>query len=315
MTGLVTLGETLGLLTTPGVGPLRHAAALTLGIGGAESNVATGVARLGGSACWIGRVGDDSVGDLVMSRLAGEQVDVSHVVRDPGTPTSLMLKETRTPNVSRVVYYRTGGPGSRLRPDDLPQERIAAAGVLHVTGITPALSPSAANTVRAAVDIARAAGVTVSVDVNYRAALWAPETARPVLLDLLAGADIAFAGDDEAELLGLSGPAEQQARALTHLGPHQAVIKLGARGAVAAFDDTVTTVPAHPVQAVDPVGAGDAFVAGYLAEHLRGCQPQAALTTAAYCGAFVVQMLGDWEGMPTRAELAHLDADPGTVLR
>jgi 2-dehydro-3-deoxygluconokinase len=313
--GLVTVGETMGLLSGTHVGPLRHSSTLTLGIGGAESNVAIGVTRLGGSAGWIGRVGDDPIGDLLLSRLAGEQVDVSHVVRDPDVPTSLMLKETRTPNVARVVYYRKDGPGARLCPDDIPHDRVASARVLHVTGITPALSGSATDAVLAAVDTARASGVTISVDVNYRTALWPPMQARPVLRDLVSRADIAFAGDDEADLLGLHGTPQEQAIALSGLGPRHAVIKLGARGAVAALDGVLTTVPAHPVQAVDPVGAGDAFVAGFLAEHLNGAPSRTALATAASCGAFVVQMPGDWEGLPTRRELAHLDAAPGTVLR
>ncbi len=314
-TELVTLGETMGLIGTAHVGPLRHAPGLTLGIGGAESNVAIGVARLGGRACWVGRVGDDPVGDLVVSTLAGERVDVGHVVRDPGAPTSLMLKERRTPDVARVVYYRRGGPGSRLEPADVPHERVAAAGLLHVTGITPALGASPAATVLAAVETARGAGVPVSVDVNYRGALWSPQDARPVLSDLVRRADVVFAGDDEADLLGVHGTPAEQARGLCALGPRQAVVKLGARGAVAALDGDVVEVPARPVRAVDPVGAGDAFVAGFLADRLAGAPPEAALSTAACCGAFVVQLLGDWEGLPTRRELAHLDAPPGTVLR
>jgi 2-dehydro-3-deoxygluconokinase len=313
--GLVTVGETMGLLSGTHVGPLRHSSTLTLGIGGAESNVAIGVTRLGGSAGWIGRVGDDPIGDLLLSRLAGEQVDVSHVVRDPDVPTSLMLKETRTPNVARVVYYRKDGPGARLCPDDIPRDLVASARVLHVTGITPALSRSAAQAVQTAVEAARAAGVVVSVDVNYRGALWSPSEARPVLRDLVSRADIAFAGDDEAELLGFHGTPQEQAVALSGLGPRQAVVKLGARGAVAVLDGELATVPAHPVHAVDSVGAGDAFVAGFLAEHLHGAPPATALETAARCGAFVVQMPGDWEGLPNRRELAHLDATPGTVLR
>ncbi|WP_219415581.1 sugar kinase [Pseudonocardia nigra] len=313
--GLVTLGETMGLLGSRHVGPLRHADGLTLGVGGAESNVAIGVTRLGGRACWVGRVGDDPIGDLLVNRLAGEQVDVSCVVRDSGAPTSLMVKELRTPHVARVTYYRTNGPGARLQPEDIPHERVAAAQVLHITGITPALSAGAGRTVLTAVEIARAAGVTVSVDVNYRSTLWSPDRARPVLRDLVARADIAFAGDDEADLLGLHGTPAEQAAGLAGLGPGQVVIKLGARGAVASLQGRPAVIPARTVVAVDPVGAGDAFVAGFLADHLRGAPPEAALRTAASCGAFVVQMPGDWEGLPTRAELALLDAAPGTVLR
>jgi 2-dehydro-3-deoxygluconokinase len=313
--GLITVGETMGLLSSTSVGLLRTAGSLALGVGGAESNVAIGVARLGGQATWIGRVGDDPIGDLVVSRLAGEGVDTTLVVRDDTAPTSLMLKEQRTPDLSRVVYYRRNGPGSRLRPQDLDEERIAAAQVLHVTGITPALSSSAARTVTTAIAMARDADVTVSLDINYRAALWSPEEARPVLLELVKTADIVFAGDDEAALLGVHGDPPDQAAALAELGPSRVVIKLGARGAVACLDGHAVEVAAHQVSAVDPVGAGDAFVAGFLAEGMAGACGQDALRVGAACGAFVVQVPGDWEGLPTRAELAHLGATPGTVLR
>jgi 2-dehydro-3-deoxygluconokinase len=313
--GLVTLGETMGLLTAASVGPLRHARHLDLGIGGAESNVAIGVARLGCPAVWIGRVGTEPIGDLIVATLAGEQVDTSHVVRDPDVPTSLMIKERVTTQVSRVLYYRRGGPGARLEPTDLPEKVIASAGILHLTGITPALSPTAERTVMAATEIARGAGVPVSLDVNYRAALWSPAEAQRTLLRLVKHADILFAGDDEAELLHAHGTPEQQGSTLAELGPHTVVIKLGARGAVARIHGRTITVPAHRVDAVDAVGAGDAFVAGYLSEHLQGADGETALQTATACGAFVVQIPGDWEGMPSRRDLAHLDATAGTVLR
>lgn len=313
--GLVTIGETMGLLSSAQVGLLRCASSLTLGVGGAESNVAIGVRRLGGQATWIGRVGNDPIGDLVVSRLAGEGVDTSLVVRDETAPTSLMLKEQRTPGLSRVVYYRQFGAGSRLRPQDLDEGRIGSAQALHVTGITPALSASAAQTVNAAVEMARAAGVTVSLDVNYRAALWSPQQARPVLLDLVRLADIVFAGDDEAELLGIHGDPMIQATSLADLGPSRVVIKLGARGAVASLEGQQVEVPAPRVTAVDSVGAGDAFVAGFLAEQMAGASGESALDVGAACGAFVVQVPGDWEGLPSRTELAHLTAEAGTVLR
>jgi hypothetical protein len=197
----------MALLTTAEVGRLRHASALTLGVAGAESNVAIGARRLGCPAAWVGRVGDDELGELVVSRIRAEGVDVEGVVRDPEAPTSLMLKERRTADMVRVLYYRRHGPGSRLRPDDLDPAQVAAAGVLHVTGITPALSDSARATVDHAVELARAAGVPVSFDLNYRSALWPPDRAAAVCRDLAARADIVFAGDDEAELLGLDGRA------------------------------------------------------------------------------------------------------------
>ena len=202
---LLAVGETMALLTAAEVGRLRHAGALTLGVAGAESNVAIGARRLGCPAAWVGRVGDDELGELVVSRIRAEGVDVGGVVRDPGAPTSLMLKERRTADLVRVLYYRRNGPGSRLHPDDLDPAQVAAAGVLHVTGITPALSDSARATVDHAVELARAAGVPVSFDLNYRSALWPPEEAAAVCRDLAARADVVFAGDDEAGLLGLTG--------------------------------------------------------------------------------------------------------------
>jgi 2-dehydro-3-deoxygluconokinase len=312
---LLALGETMALLTAAEVGRLRHAGSLTLGVAGAESNVAIGACRLGCPAAWVGRVGDDELGELVVSRIRAEGVDVGGVVRDPDAPTSLMLKERRTATMVRVRYYRRDGPGARLRPDDLDPGQVGAAGIVHLTGITPALSDSARATVEHAMELARAAGVPVSFDLNYRSALWSPERAAAVCRDLAARADIVFAGDDEAELLGLAGGPAEQARALAGLGAGHAVVKLGERGAVAFVDGAVHTVDPVPVRAVDPVGAGDAFVAGYLAETLAGRPVPERLATAAACGAFAVTVPGDWEGMPGRDELDALGARPGSVQR
>lgn len=312
---VLAVGETMALLAAAQVGRLRHAASLTLGVAGAESNVAIGARRLGCPAAWVGRVGDDELGELVVSSIRAEGVDVGGVVRDPGAPTSLMLKERRTADLVRVLYYRRAGPGSRLRPDDLDPDQVAAAGVLHVTGITPALSDSARATVDHAVGLARAAGVPVSFDLNYRSALWPADRAAAVCRDLAARADIVFAGDAEAELLGLGGDPAALAGGLAALGAGHAVVKLGARGAVAAVDGQVHTVDPVPVHTVDPVGAGDAFVAGYLAETLAGRPVPERLVTAAACGAFAVTVPGDWEGLPSRDELATLGVRPGTVHR
>jgi len=312
---LLAVGETMVLLTTAEVGRLRHASSLTLGVAGAESNVAIGARRLGCPAAWVGRVGDDELGELVVSRIRAEGVDVAGVVRDPGAPTSLMFKERRTAEMVRVRYYRRNGPGSRLEPGDLDPAQVAAAGLLHVTGITPALSDSARATVDHAIELARAAGVPVSFDLNYRSALWPPDQAAAVCRDLAARADIVFAGDDEAELLGLDGDPPDLARGLAALAGGHAVVKLGERGAVAAVDGQVHTVDPVRVQAVDPVGAGDAFVAGYLAETLAGRPVPERLATAAACGAFAVTVPGDWEGLPSRDELAALGRRPGTVHR
>lgn len=309
---LVTLGEIMGLLTPVGVGALHHARDLRLSIAGSESNVAIGVSRLGGRAVWIGRVGRDEIGELILRELRAEGVTVH--ATDDAAPTGLMLKTRRTAEVTRVSYYRSGSAGSRLAPEDIDEDCVRAAGVLHVTGITPALGVAPAAAVHAAVEIARSAGVPVSLDLNYRAALWDRATAANVLRDLVKQADVVFAGEHEAALVVDADTPERAARALAELGPQQALVKLGARGSVAVIEGTVHHRAALPVRALDPVGAGDAFAAGYLSELLAGAPPVQRLTSATAMGAFAVTVAGDWEGLPRRHELALLDA-PDDVVR
>ncbi|MFI2720741.1 sugar kinase [Streptomyces collinus] len=300
---VVTLGETMGLLAATDVGHLPHISHMALGIGGAESNVAVALARLGTTVSWIGRLGADSVGDRVVRELTAEGIDV-RAVRDAEAPTGLMLKERLPGGAVKVWYYRAHGAGARLAPADIDDSLIAGARLLHVTGITPALGESAAAAVSHAVEVARTAGVTVSVDVNYRSALWPPERAAPALRELVAQADVVFAGDDEAALvLGRGGAPETLALALTDLGPTSAVIKLGADGALARVDGETHLRAAVPVRVTDPVGAGDAFVGAYLGELVVGAGVQRCLETAVLAGALLCTVPGDWEGMPSRPVL------------
>lgn len=303
---LVTFGETMALLTAEHPGPLAHVSSMGLGIGGSESNVAIGVQRLGGNAVWCGRTGADSLGQLVRREIRAEGVTV-RAIEDPGAPTGLMLKERRTSSTQKVSYYRAGSAGSRFAPEDLDASLIAGAAILHVSGITPALSPSAARAITTAIETARAARVTVSFDLNYRANLWTAMDARQSYRDLIPLTDIVFAGDDEAALA--VGPADnptELAQRLVDLGPSQAIIKLGSKGAVASIDGELHHQPAVTIEPVDTVGAGDAFVAGYLAELMAGKKASERLELAVQTGAFACLAYGDWEGLPTRAELALL---------
>ncbi len=308
--GLVTLGETMALFRATEIGSIAHVSGFALSIGGAESNVAIGVRRLGGHAIWIGRVGADGLGERVTRELNAEQLEV-HAIIDTGARTGLMVKERRTPEVTRVGYYRAGSAGSRLEPADLDPAIIERAGVLHLSGITPALSESAAAATRAAAAIATAARVPISFDVNHRSTLWPADEAAEVYRELAALSTIVFAGEDEAALLvGDGSPAALAAR-IAALGPSQVVIKLGPDGCLALIDGRVIEVPAVRITPVDTVGAGDAFVAGYLAELLAGESPEARLSTAVRTGAFACLGPGDWETYPRRAELTLLDGgDP-----
>lgn len=312
MSGLVTLGEAMAVLTSPIVGPLRHAPNLTLGVAGAEATVAIGVARLGGQATWIGRVGDDEFGRLIRMTLAGQQLPAEHVLTDEHAPTALMVKERRTGTRTRVSYYRTGSAGSRLRRADVDETAVQRAGALHLTGITPALSESARDAAFAATETARAAGVPISFDLNYRRALWTPDEATAALHPLASAATVLFATEDEARLLVDGSDPAQLAHALAALGPREVVIKRGGDGAVALTDGEIVTVPPRPTTVVDPVGAGDSFAAAYLAARLRGDPVRQRLDDAAAAGALTVAVRGDWEGLPDRSELA---ADTGDVTR
>jgi 2-dehydro-3-deoxygluconokinase len=302
---VLTFGETMVLMRSDQVGPLAHASTMSLGIGGSESNVAIGLQRLGVHAVWCGRVGADSLGQLVEREIRAEGVDVRIAV-DPSAPTGLMIKERRTPATQRVSYYRAGSAGSRILPEDIDEQLISSAGLLHVSGITPALSPQAEATLRYAIDVARTAGVPVSFDLNFRGNLWSPEGAGSVFRDIIPFADIVFAGDEEAAIAVGTGNPEELAIRIAALGPRQTVIKLGSAGALALVDGEFFRQPAIPVEAHDTVGAGDAFVAGYLAELLTGLGPAQRLHTAAATGAFACLVPGDWEGSPRRHELTLL---------
>lgn len=296
----------MALLGTPDHCLLRPGAGPSLAVGGAESNVAIAARRLGVASTWIGRIGDDDLGELVVRELRGQGVDV--VARqDPAAPTGLMVKEHRHGRPTRVRYYRRGNAGSRLGPDDLDPAVLTGAELVHLTGITAALSDTARAALRRAVALARQSGTTISFDVNYRATLWGPEAAAPVLRELCGAADIVFAGPEEAALVlhGRPDPldpddpwatAERLARQVAELGPRSVVIKLGALGALALVDGTAAAHPIAPIEPVDPVGAGDAFVGAFLAELVSGRPIEACLAAGARMGALVCAVPGDWEG-------------------
>ncbi len=303
---VVTIGESMILLSSTQHEPLQHSTVMSLGIGGAESNVAIGLQRLGTDATWIGRIGCDSAGDRIERELRAEGVHPL-CLRDPDAATSLMIKERRSSIETRVWYYRKHNAGSRLCVDDLDPSVVQTASLLHLTGITPALSPTALQLTLEAVRIARAANVRISFDLNYRRSLWSPAAAAEVYRQIIPFADLVFAGEDEAEIaVGAADSAEDLASRLVALGAGQAVIKLGARGAITFADGQSVAQDAQPVVVRDTVGAGDAFVAGYLSDHLGGEPVETCLATAVKVAAYVCMADGDWEGLPRRHELDAL---------
>jgi 2-dehydro-3-deoxygluconokinase len=212
----------------------------------------------------------------------------------------------------RVSYYRSGSAGSRLCPDDVRPAFATPPRVLHVTGITCAIGERPRAAVGLAVTLARRAGTLVCLDVNYRASLWPPTAAAAALRPLLSTVDILVASDDE---LPIVSDAEDPVAALLALGIGEVVVKHGAGGATAHLHTGSVHRPARAVSVLDAVGAGDAFVAGYLAALLEGAAIGERLDAAVTVAAFAVATRGDWAGLPTRAELSLLDSAPGTAHR
>lgn len=302
MPEVVTAGEAMVLGIPARPGRLRHARSLELKVAGAESNVAIALCRLGCGTGWVSALGSDEPGQLVLDRIRGEGVDVSRVRRDRERPTGLYLREKVGEGV-RVYYYRSGSAASAMAPGAFDAGYLENVRFLHLTGITPALSKSCREFVLWAAKTARAARVRVSFDVNYRSKLWSPEKAKEFVEKILPLTDLLLVGDEEAcSLWGRDD--EVLLRNLAEAGPGEVVFKRGRRGAAALVEGRVVEGSAFSVEEVDPIGAGDAFAAGYLAGHLWDFPPEERLRVANALGALSVTSLGDYEGLPNREELS-----------
>ena len=300
MVDVITFGEAMVLMYGERGVPLAEVGSFTRGVGGAEANVAIGLARLGHEVAWFGRVGDDPFGKVVLSRLRGEGVDVSRAGIDAGAPTGLLVRDSLAERRISVAYYRAGSAGSRLDPTDVDHDWIGGARLLHVTGITAALSESALRATLAAIGAAKAAGVTVCLDPNLRFKLASVQRWRELIGELAVHADLVLTGEEETEVIA----GEDGERWFLDRGARLVVTKLGARGARATDGRESWEVPVWPVTVVDPVGAGDAFAAGFLSGWLRGLEVPDSLRLGAKVAAFVVGTPGDNTGLPYMSEIS-----------
>ncbi|MBC9717665.1 sugar kinase [Streptomyces sp. TRM66268-LWL] len=351
-------------------GRLADVPAFDRGIGGAESNVACTLARAGHTARWISRVGDDGFGEYLTREIARCGVDTSAVRRDPGRPTGIYFRtageratcaapasatgdattgdatigDAVTANaapanaapanaapgepLAEVAYYRAGSAASAMSPANTPVG--ADARILHLSGITAALSPDCLALMRE-LTTRRPGRPLVSFDVNYRVSLWPdPTTAGATLADLARGADLVFVGEDEAEAAwGITGGPAAIRAALPE--PGTLVVKQGSTGATvfhrepsagltveerrssarpqaaeAADRDLTVHVPALTVDVVAAVGAGDAFAAGFLSATLRELPAAQRLRTGHLWAAAALTVAGDMAAPPSRAHADHL---------
>lgn len=301
---VLTAGETMALLDPVDEGEPAEGSRFRLRIAGAESNVAIALARLGVPVAWVSRVGDDVFGRLVADTLAREALDLRWLRRDPSAPTGLFFK-FRSAGRTRVVYYRRGSAASRLRPEDVPDEALAGVRLVHLTGITTALSESARELV---VDVARRArerGITVSFDPNYRPALWAsPAQAEAAQRQVLPSVDWVLCGLEEGNLLfGTNGP-EELVEAVREAGARDVAVRVGADGAVVRDRSGIARVPVPRVVSVfDEVGAGDGFAAGFAYGLLQGWSSRACAAAGNVIAAAALAGTGDWETFPRLDEV------------
>lgn len=262
---LLCLGETMALVAPARPEPLEEAEDLRLSMGGAESNVACHLAAAGHRAAWCSALGEDALGRRVRRDIAAHGVDVQHVRMDPGAPTGLYLKDPG----HGVLYYRAGSAASRMGPGELERLDLTRVRIVHLSGITLALSASCRELVHAAISAARAAGALVSVDVNHRPALWdSTEEAGREIRAAAREADIVLVGRDEAAVLWGTDTADD-VRALFPDAPHL-VVKDADVDAVEFAAGARTAVPTPKIEVVEAVGAGDAFAAGWLDGLLSG---------------------------------------------
>ncbi|WP_327369549.1 sugar kinase [Streptomyces sp. NBC_01217] len=342
---VVCLGESMVTFLPSQPGRLADVPSFSRGIGGAESNVACALAAAGHRAAWVSRVGADGFGDHLVEAIAGYGVDTRAVRRDPARPTGIYFRTAtdRATDVHEVAYYRSGSAASAMSPDNVPYEALFAGRVLHLSGITAALS---ADCLALLHDLTapRSGRPLISFDVNHRPGLWRDAGAAPdVLLDLARRCDLVFVGEDEAEeAWGVKG-AEAIRAVLPE--PGVLVVKRGATGAtvfsglrpgprssiaggaefapgeaetVPGRAESVTTVPALRVDVVAPVGAGDAFAAGFLSATLRDLPVRDRVRHGHLMAAAVLTVPGDLTDPPARAHadaLAALDDEAWGRLR
>ena len=303
---VATFGEMMLLLVADRPGLLEEVPCFYKRTAGAETNVAIGLARLGLRVGWASRLGTDSMGRYLLAEMQREGVDCSRVVCDAGQRTGFQFKGRVTDGSDPPVeYHRKGSAASQMTPADIDVDWLLGARHLHATGVFPAISATALATARRSLELMREAGRTISFDPNLRPTLWAtPEEMRREINALAFRADWVLPGLEEGRFLTGASTPEGIAAFYRERGAKLVVVKLGPAGAWFDGEHGCGTVPGFPVaEVVDTVGAGDGFAVGVVSALLEGRSVPDAVRRGCWIGARAVQVLGDTEGLPTRAQL------------
>ncbi|BAW05972.1 sugar kinase [Nocardia seriolae] len=313
----VTVGEGLAVLIAA-PGPLEDSPVFDRGAGGAEANVACVLSQLGIPTGWLSRVGDDGFGRYLVRQLTARGVDTSAVTTDATRPTGVYVKERGggsdrptdlAAGSSRMLYYRTGSAASALSPADLRSARalLEAAELIHFTGITTALSPTATELTDALLTLPRR-GRLISFDLNYRPALWARRTefAPDILARHIAGSDVVFLGADEAE--EVFGIDDADRLRLAFPQPRHLIVKNDKHSVTGFLGADRLEVPALTLEVTERIGAGDAFAGGYLAALLQRRPHEPLLRFGHLCAAAALTGTGDIADLPPLPALESLAA-------
>lgn len=304
---VVTIGEAMAMFVALEPGDLAAAERFVKRAAGAELNVAIGLARLGLNVGWVSRIGDDSLGQFICQQLEQERVNHQQVTVDARYPTGFQLKsKVDDGSDPRVEYFRKGSAASHLSPDDFNRDYFGAARHLHLSGVAAALSASSFELLHHAAKSMRAQGKTISFDPNLRPVLWPSEQTMVKQLNLLAEyADWVLPGDKEGKIL--TGYSQPEAIADFYLdkGVKTVIIKTGCDG---AWYKTAEGEKGHVAairvdNVVGTVGAGDGFAVGVISGLLDGKSLPDAIRRGNKIGSLAIQVIGDSEGLPTRAEL------------
>jgi len=292
---VTTLGEAMLRLSVPTGQPLETMTGLTVHLGGAESNVCAALVSLGRRCSWLSRVPTGPHGRYVLRTLRAAGIDTSAVVlAEQARLGTYYVEFASPPRATEVIYDRSGSAITGLTVDMVNWDVLLDTRVLHLTGITPALGPGCFELVVEAAERAKARGVTVSFDVNYRSKLWAPEVAAHHLKAILPFTDILICGQGDAQtVFGLEGSAEDVLAALHKLTPAEhIVLTQSLEGASTLIDDEFVHVPARTAKMIDRLGAGDAFAAGVLDGYLEG-DVRSGLDKGAVLSALMLTQHGD----------------------
>lgn len=281
------------------------------GIGGDVSNTAVAAARAGARAGMLTHLGTDGFGDHILKLYADEGIDTSRVVRKDDAPTGLYFIEYGHDG-HRFSYRRAGSAASRFTPSDLNPQMFDQIGVLHLSGITQAISETSCDASIRAAELARAAGARVSFDTNLRLNLWTAQQATEAMNKILPLVDVVFPSIEDAEaLLGISN-AEEICNRFLSFGLDMVVLTLGERGAIVATSDGQQLIDAFPANLRDATGAGDTFDGAFLAEYSRSKDALGAARFACAASSLSVEHAGAVASIPRQdaiqARLRRSDA-------